>query len=212
MIYNQNKREDIKMTVSEFKETFWRYYLILQERFDNSTRYIELCTDNFSTYSIDFVNQLQAIGTETEAIMKVMCGFNATDRKNIYDYAVNLLATYPTLTNWEIKTRDITLKPFDGWTQTNAATSLPWWNAYNNIKHSRNANFKDASLENTLYALMGLYLLEMIYFKKIADYENKPDILPNSSNLFSIVNWNNRYNSFSNVVYEFEDGVLKTFS
>ena len=39
---------------------------------------------------------------------------------------------------------------------------------------------------------MALYLLEMLYFKKLADYESKPDVITNGSKLFSIVGWQSR--------------------
>lgn len=89
--------EHDKMTVNDYLDKFWRYYLILEERFENSIRYVELNTDNFSTYSIDFVNQIQMIGSEIDVIMKSMSGFNATDRKSIADYATAILANYPAL-------------------------------------------------------------------------------------------------------------------
>ena len=54
------------------------------------------------------------------------------------------------------KVRDISQKPFVGWNMVNAASSLPWWVAYNNVKHGRDGNFREASLENVLNALMAL--------------------------------------------------------
>lgn len=190
------------MTVNIFVDKFWRYYLILEERFENSTRYVELNADNFSTYSIDFVNQIQMIGSEIDVIMKSMSGFNATDRKNIKDYATVILSDYPDIVNWEVKVREISYKPFEGWNIANAASSLSWWESYNNVKHGRDGNFKEASLKNALYALMGLYLLEMLYFKKLADEEDVPDVLDKESEMFSIVGWNSRCTSMAHVMFQ----------
>lgn len=196
------------MTVNDYLDKFWRYYLILEERFENSIRYVELNTDNFSTYSIDFVNQIQMIGSEIDVIMKSMSGFNATDRKSITDYATEILANYPSIVNWEVKVRDISHKPFVGWNITSAANSLPWWEAYNNIKHGRDGNFREASLENVLNALMALYLLEMLYFKKLADNENKPDVITNGSKLFSIVGWQSRCMALNSMYAELNGSTL----
>lgn len=198
------------MTVNNFLDKFWKYYLILEERFENSIRYVELQRDNYSTYSIDFVNQIQMIGSEIDVIMKAMSGFCATDRKNIADYASVILVKYPDIVNWEIKVRDIVYIPFGGWNASNAASSLPWWEAYNDVKHGRDGNFKKASLENTLNALMALYLLEMLYFKKIAEDENKPDVIVDGSKIFSIIGWQSKYNSMSSLIYKFENETLYT--
>lgn len=197
------------MTVNNFLDKFWRYYLILEERFEDSLRYVELNADNFSTYSIDFVNQMQMIGSEVDVLMKSMSGFNATDRKCISDYAVVILTVYPDIVNWEVKARDISNKPFAGWNVSNAASSLSWWDAYNNVKHGRDGNFKEASLENTLNLLMALYLLEMLYFKNLADSESKPDVIMDGSRLFSIVGWKSRCMPLSKMHVEISGETLK---
>lgn len=181
------------MTVDNFLNKFWKYYIILEERFEGTTRYVELTEDNYSTYSIDFVNQIQTIGSEIDVIMKSMCGLNSTDRSTITKYATIILNDYPDIVSFEVKARDISYKPFDGWNAERAADSLSWWSAYNNVKHGRNENFKDANLKNVLNALMALYLLEMLYFKKIADDNEAPDTLIDASKMFYIVGWETRY-------------------
>ena len=177
------------MTVDIFLDNFWRYYLILEERFENSIRYVELNEDNLSTYSIDFVNQLQMIGSEIDVIMKSMSGFSSDDRKCISDYAPIILSDYSDIVNQEVKARDILRKPFKGWNTESTASSLPWWNAYNHVKHGRDGHFKEANLENTLCSLMALYMLEKMYFKKLADEGGLPDALKKESELFSISGW-----------------------
>lgn len=181
------------MTVEIFLNKFWSYYLLLEDKFEQSIRYVELDVDNYATYSIDFVSQIQSIGSEIDVIMKVMSGFCFTDRKNIADYASVILGAYPDIVNWEVKSRNIVCKPFEGWTQVNAASSLSWWEAYNSVKHGRDGNFRNANLENVLKSLMGLYLLEMLFFKTLTTQENLPDVLKKESYLFSIVGWENEY-------------------
>lgn len=193
------------MTVDSFLDKFWRYYLILEERFENSIRYVELNADNFSTYSIDFVNQIQMIGSEIDVIMKSMSGFSSDDRKCITDYAKKILADYSDIVDREVKSRDILCKPFEGWSVENAASSLPWWDAYNHVKHGRDGNFKEANLKNTLYSLMALYLLEKLYYKKLADEEGVPDALKKESELFSISGWKSNSCYGSELLVNFTD-------
>lgn len=179
------------MTTYEFKNTIWRYYQILEERFYNSIRYVELDISNFNTYSIEFINQIQTIGAEIDTVLKLMCGFTPSCRKNMTDYSNQILQSYPDIKNHEVRTGNIGIKPFESWDIENSAKSLEWWNAYNYVKHARNENFKKANLKNVLSALMGLYLLEMIFFKKLADNEGVPDIL--TSTLFYISDWKTNY-------------------
>jgi hypothetical protein len=37
-----------------------------------------------------------------------------------------------------------------GWTSSSPTQSLPWYQAYNNVKHDREAHFKEATLVNAL--------------------------------------------------------------
>jgi hypothetical protein len=49
------------------------------------------------------------------------------------------------------------LIPWSNW--QNQKSSPAWWTAYNHIKHNRFKNKTEATLENTLYALSGLFLV-----------------------------------------------------
>ncbi len=177
------------MTTQEFLSNFWDYYLILEEKFEKSTRYVQLSSDNYATYSIEFVNQIQTICSEVDVVMKIMSGLEEKERCTIKDYAEIILKKYREIVEWEIVAKGIRCKPFEGWETNNASKSLPWWNAYNNVKHNRNINLKEANLKNVLHSLMGLYLLEMMYFKKLADEENVIDTPKKRSILFTIKDW-----------------------
>ena len=64
---------------------------------------------------------------------------------------------------------------------------------YNEIKYGRALNYKQANLENTIYSLAALYILDMYYIKDIANYDVEPDIQENESKLFELVNWDNKW-------------------
>ena len=58
------------MDWKKFMKDYWRYYLILEEKFDNLTKYIEPDEKNYEVFSLELVNQLQAICSEMDVIMK----------------------------------------------------------------------------------------------------------------------------------------------
>jgi hypothetical protein len=196
------------MNRQEFINNFWNYYLILERNFVDSLRYVELSSNNYDAYSIDFVSQLQGIGSEVDVLMKVVSGFPSTERKTITDYATSILGSNPGIINQEVRliSSSAIIKPFDGWTSTRAAQSLFWWEKYNSVKHSRVSNFRDANLKSVLYSLAALYILERWWLKHLADITNDVDIPNKDSEIFSLLNWVSRNMSGSDIIYESFDG------
>jgi len=43
------------MDTNEFQKVFWSYYLNLEEKFINTTKYVEVTKDNYFTYSIEYI-------------------------------------------------------------------------------------------------------------------------------------------------------------
>ena len=141
------------MTREEFLSKYWKYYLLLEEQFLNTNNYVDLNTDNFATYTLQFVNSILLAGAELDTLMKVYCNFLLSDRKNISDYAGYILRNDSDIINQEvivINGENLVIKPFEGWQITNSSETLKGWKEYNNIKHNRNENFKFAKLENVL--------------------------------------------------------------
>lgn len=143
---------------------------------------------------------LQAIGAELDNVFKVYCEFNPVDRKNITDYASFILSDYPGIISQVVKVvdRDIDLKPFENWNVGQAAQSLPWWQAFDDIKHNRYGNIQEANQGNVLRMLAALFLLEMKCFKKYAslDETGRPteqDGPSEDSQIFLLDNWQRRY-------------------
>ena len=56
-----------------------------------------------------------------------------------------------------------TIRPFGGWDKG----KLLWWDAYGNIKHNREDNFRDATYKNVIYALSALYV-SIFYLSSIS--------------------------------------------
>ena len=189
------------MTRQKFLNDYWAYYLMLEERFVHTLNYVELSEYNKNVYSNEYAGLLQLIGSELDAFFKVYCGFSPDDHKNIAHYCTSVLTTYPRILDQEISIpqAEISVKPFEGWNPQEAKQSLAWWCAFDNIKHSRTANKKDASQHNVLLALSALFLLEMKYLNIITEHRDEPDSPDNLSKLFSLKDWIYRYHSGQNL-------------
>lgn len=179
---------------------YWRYYLLLEKRFVKATSFVELCDDNYSTYSIEFHNQIITIGSELDTFFKEFCGYNLNDYKSITDYADKLLNqnAYSNIVSEKIRIcneYNLNIMPFDGWNSSSAKQSLPFWQTYDNLKHGRKLNMKEANLENSVKILGALFLLEMKSFYDMED--GFPDVPDVESELFKL-DWNFKWKSMNN--------------
>lgn len=169
---------------------------MLESKFLETVNYAALDQRNYSVFSNEYAMLLQAIGAELDNFFKVYCGFASSDRKNISDYAAFLMKDFPTITSESVKLlgSDIWVTPFQGWTTTASAQSLPWWQAFDNVKHNRTDNFSDANQGNVLNMLAALYLLELkMYTKATTDkppYDLAPfDVPTDDSKVFMLPKW-----------------------
>lgn len=160
------------ITYRELVDDYFRYFKMLEDKFIETLRFVELSSDNFKTYSIEFDNLIKSIGSELDVFLKVACDFNLDDRKNMSDYYREIISKYPNIKQQVVKinNKDLEILPFKNWKESEPSKSLEWWKAYNNLKHARVLNFKEANLENTLNLLGALYILEMYFLKTV--YEN----------------------------------------
>ena len=186
------------MNRETFLRDYWAYYLMLEEKFIHTTNYVTLAEDNYGTYSNEYAALMQMIGGELDSFFKVYCGYAPTDFKKISDYYTYLMQDYPDVLNQKINVRsaDIVFQPFAGWDGTRAKQSLPWWMAFDNIKHSRAVNKRDANQKNTLYLLGALYLLEMKYLKNLAKGTRIRDLPDKLSILFDLPGWETRFSNY----------------
>lgn len=181
------------MTRKEFLQWYWRYYLVLEEKFRNTLNYVELDDRNGAAFSNEYALLLQSIGAELDNFFKVYCNFSTQDRKTINDYCPFVLNDYRDIMNQKvlIMDRNMVVQLFQGWNANCPSLSLAFWDSFCKIKHSRHANIQEANQKNVLDTLAALYLLEMKYLSKIAN--NEPDIPDTRSGLFELDNWNYRY-------------------
>lgn len=198
------------MTRSYFMQKYWRYYLILEEKFLNTLNYVELAENNMSTYSNEFAHLIQAVGAELDAFFKEYCEFNLNDRKTIADYAKYILKNDSDITKQEIDAQDydVSFVPFKGWDIAKASQTLTWWEAFIQIKHSRILNIERASLENTMQILGALYFLEINFLDKITKEtkeSNRPDI---ESSIFLLKDWKYNHTSLRSVQWPSDGSIV----
>ena len=185
----------ISLSKSTFLLDYWRYYLLLEKRFVGTLEYITLSTENYPAYSNEYALQIQAIGAELDSVFKTYCGFNSSEKKNIADYASYIFPHYTYITTQRIKIPEyrIEITPFINWNLAQPKQSLSWWTAFDNIKHSRPANRKQANLENTLNILGALFLIERKMLQEIVIGDGthnitETDYPDQKSELFSLAN------------------------
>lgn len=155
-----------------------RAYQNIQSSLDILFNYIEPSEKNLSAYGHKIRELLILACTEVECLLVKTLTENGYKKKKRYDTNdyVNckdvlgldkfevMLIQYPNLK---------VFKPFHGWNSANSTQSLPWYNAYNAVKHDRSGNITNANLEHLLDAISAIHiLLESQYSKNIFDRWN----------------------------------------
>lgn len=181
------------MNLKDFKKEYLSQYILIEKDFRDTNDYVSMSENNYKTFSAVYLKLLLSIGSEVDVVEQLLCELLHTDKAHFNEVEPDF---YSILV--EVENYDIILSPwkFDG--------NYPnWWTAYNEIKHNRNCvaekfdkskkYFEFANLENVLNALAGLFSLELLAYKKIAD-ENKDEMfVPDIHSIFNIKNlyWEN---------------------
>jgi hypothetical protein len=143
----------------------WRAYMLIEKDLLRLFEYIEPTDGNLSAFSHRTYELLLRTATEFETNCKRILMANRYEKNrnlNITDYfKLNLssrLADYSvSLMEWHPGPK--TLKPFEEWGTEEEYRPLPWYQSYNHVKHDRNLNFPNASLQNVINAVAGLYVI-----------------------------------------------------
>ncbi|MDR4497348.1 MAG: hypothetical protein MRK02_05390 [Candidatus Scalindua sp.] len=138
----------------------WQYLITLDSDLKEVSRYVEISSANFNTFSIEFVRLLLAAGSEIDVVAKLLCKEidDSKRRKDINDYRNVITTKYPKFHTMiiDVPQYEIQLIPWETWKDNG---NPPWWKVYNDVKHKRDIYFKDANLENTINAVAGLYTM-----------------------------------------------------
>ncbi|WDE17164.1 hypothetical protein KMZ14_06440 [Acinetobacter schindleri] len=173
--YPRIARENIHFNYvsNDFKQDA-RAYQNIQSSLDHLFNYIEPAEENLKAYGHKIRELLIITCTEVEYLLQKMLTENGYSKENnryttkdyfkcknvlkLNEYGVRLYH------NLDLKL----FKPFENWNFENSTESLPWYNAYNSVKHNRGDNIAQANLEHLLDAVSALHiLLESQYGKNI---------------------------------------------
>ena len=174
----------------------------MENEFINTTEFVMLDENNFETFSIEYQKLLLAIGSECEIIFRELCGFASDDRsKNIADFRDEIKSSNLMDLNNHVHIMGVSsLSSIEPFGETWPNQTPTWWREYNNVKHGRTLNYKKANLENVLYTLASLYLLEEYLHRKVRK-QNEEDFIRPESNLFAL-SWERKYSSMDKVTLE----------
>lgn len=197
------------MTVEEFKREYLRQYCLIEKDFVNTIDYVSISQNNYSTFSPVYLKILLSIGSEIDVLKDFICKSLNTDMKHL-----NNLEPDFHLVEVEVLSESIVLMPW------NTSDPFPtWWTVYNEVKHNRNEKadrvdpskkyYELANLENVISALAGLYSLELLAYKIVADSTGEKVFVPVIRSIFQVKNlyWTDISNGSG---YVFMDGCLYT--
>jgi hypothetical protein len=139
------------------------YFLALESDLKELSRFIEFSEDNYSVYSLELTRLLLATGSEIDVACKELVHLISPDAKprTINDYRDIILNRFPEISTQQVNCRRLRLSfvPWKDWHNS----SPSWWKSYNQVKHDRLQNYKQASLQNVLLAVAGLGVIMQFF-------------------------------------------------
>ena len=155
---------------------YWDYYNVLESDLIACQRYVAFEANNLGVYSLEFMRLLFSVCSEVEVLCKHLCQrIDPTSRReNMTDFRTTIEPAL-SLSNFQVQdlVRREIFPPFVHWKEKDSPS---WWRTYNDVKHDRSAHFKAATLEHSLNALAGLYVLNLYYHHTaVAEAELTPE-------------------------------------
>jgi hypothetical protein len=140
-------------------------YYLLEHDLKKILSFIEPTQDNFKTYSHQLYALFIRACMEFEAGCKMILienKYKFEKKKNptihIY-YEIHNFSNYKSINTYLVRlhmSEDIDLKPLESWKEDKGPD---WYQAYNDVKHSRVLNFSKANLLNVLNAVAAVFIL-----------------------------------------------------
>lgn len=132
-------------------------------------RFVEPAKDNSSSYSHRLRELLILLCTEIEACWAGVLKANDMELNDVKRFTTKNYIKSCTplrLTEWKVRLKDYDLEyqPFRYWNIMQATKSLPWYHAYNAVKHDREKNFHLSTLGNVLEAAAALHIMQVAQF------------------------------------------------
>ena len=176
------------MTFKEARDTYWKYYISLEEEFLATSKYVEFdFVNNGRTYSIEYLKLFQAVCSEIDVVGKVLAkeldsSFTSTKKTGINEWWYSISEKDPCIMEKKCALfGEHTLQPWKGFKVKkndhegakkfildDKAKTPSWWNDYNSVKHNRTGhferyslNYSKANLRNLFLAFAALFSLEI---------------------------------------------------
>lgn len=136
--------------------------IALKEQLERIFRVVVPTPSTMSAFGHEIRNVLILACTEVESQWKGVLVANGVTARNTHDYVK--LAAVLQLRAYEIALPHYPwvdpVKPFEKWViSSTPSKDLPWYHAYNGVKHDREMNFPLATLENALLAICACYAM-----------------------------------------------------
>lgn len=159
--------------LSVYDQTFTRSIVAAESLFlevKDLFRVVEPQSENFDCFGHRFRELLMLLCTEIEACWAGVLKANdlevsANGRYTTRNYIK--VCTPLRLTEWKVQLKDYGLtefQPFRYWNILQTTSSLPWYDAYNKVKHDREENFSKGTLGNVLQAAAALHIMQLAQF------------------------------------------------
>ncbi|UZE92482.1 MAG: hypothetical protein IB616_01330 [Methanosarcinales archaeon] len=158
----------------------WEAYVSIEEDFRKFIYYVPLEREHFDVWSLYLGDLMLRVGSTVDSFFRnalyspIMDSADNIkeiqeirkkhpDNINISDYRTIFEPFYQLSSEsvHVLRTKD-NVQPFSKFA---SGKSPNWWGAYNNIKHDRFSNMKEATLGATLTALAGLFLLNVLHLE-----------------------------------------------
>lgn len=134
--------------LSEIIENYATQLLALKENLERIFRVVHPAQSNLDVYGHEIRNILILSATEVEAQWKQILKANSVEGQSTADY-IKLLDPMR-LAEYEVALPYYPwiapAKPFVSWHKSAPTKTLPWYNAYNSVKHNREDEFQSATL------------------------------------------------------------------
>lgn len=153
------------LDVLEFRNTYWNYYVQLENDFFSYSPYCEIDTANDNAFSVKYLQLLLSVCGEIDSICKTFCKMLDEnldlDTAGILQYIPILCTNYPTFADETVQVLGYRYRELCPWKSITKGYVPNWWSRYNAIKHHRDQkeNYKYANQKNTMEALCALYIL-----------------------------------------------------
>ena len=145
----------------------WNYFLALESDIKNLSRYVEFCEENWQTYSIEIAHIMLSVCSEIDVFSKMICSeIGCTPCENMRDFREALNPKFSEISNMQVMMPQygLTFQPWQNWSQNKKPD---WWQAYQDVKHNRDLEYPKANLKNLLNAISGLFVLLIVYYKRV---------------------------------------------